>query len=285
MQAVRRAIAVADEIAADAIGNLQDKYGGSSTSTGMHAGGKEQFGGPPRLESGAYSTGRMQGFGSNGATHRPEPAEPERERGYAGRRDYGASHGRGDPYQRPDPRARREEEEWRQRQREEEERARVASSRGYAVPGPTKPREGQGRARPPEPSQYGGSGRMQGFGSGDAPRPPREPKIESGPPFLRGRGSYSSGRMQGFGSDGRAPRPDPAGQVGRTAYPSRHGQPDPPPPRGRSYDRDEAAVRAANERFGRNNNSRSTSSSNDDYYGGENAARMMSKSRGSPGGY
>ena len=125
-------------------------------------------GGPPRLESGAYSTGRMQGFGSNGATHRPEPEEPERERGYAGRRDYGASHGRGDPYQRPDPRARREEEEWRQRQREEEERVRREELNARAAP--PRPLPVPASSQPSQPSSQPSSGALSGLLSGSLPK-------------------------------------------------------------------------------------------------------------------
>ena len=54
------------DVAVDTIREVASKYEDSGPSTSGYGVG------PPKIESGAYSTGRMQGFGRDGSRHQME---------------------------------------------------------------------------------------------------------------------------------------------------------------------------------------------------------------------
>ena len=205
--------AIAKEKLEDVADNMQRR---DHLSTGAYRGREGEHQGPPKVESGYYSSGKMQGFGSDGRSFSSGGGGGggggygNNCGGGGGGGGYGASGGSyssgGDrfgsgnryvdayshreSYDREDDRgdkwgARHEGDTRSDRYRDREEPSRQTG--GYAVPG--APTWSSARSDAPPPAHAGA------------------PKIESG--------AYSTGRMQGFGSDGRTFQPEPAGYDSR----------------------------------------------------------------------
>lgn len=207
---VGSAVKTVADVAVDKAREMAEEYGERGLSTGAYR-GREGHQGPPKIESGYYSTGRMVGFGSDsmprsgsggygndshssaagygggyrggGASKWAEEERQLRERRLAARTGYANrdAYDRDEFDERDDHGDTDRFDGYSSRSaydhgKEDELSRRAASSGGYAVPGaPTYTTQRQEHNRQQAPSQS------------------HVPRIESG--------YYSSGRMEGFGSD------------------------------------------------------------------------------------